>query len=266
MLQDTGSLTIETGKCFSRRAAGLLYSQFYSSVKEVFAAGNVYPFTNAAIETLALNKKLRKTWELIGGGLSRQPTALIKAYLYTKLRCYHAIIGSMQKSFGIREEHHILKELFYAIDNQIRSRELYDKCLIIPTNDGSPYYSFTTNTLLTWVRCNINKFYVGFKILYSFQDPHFVTWEHIRIMLMFLRCLQFSYTGGLIQKVGGCWQDVRQQPDARQLNGLRRHEGLGFKLTMERYGYAWFLDKIDWNTLTFRQPYAPYMMFNNSSM
>ncbi|KAL9567388.1 hypothetical protein ACKAV7_008463 [Fusarium commune] len=35
---------------------------------------------------------------------------------------------------------------------------------------------------------------------------------------------------------------------------------------MERYGYAWFLDKIDWNTLTFRQPYAPYMMFNNPSM
>ncbi|CAG1970840.1 unnamed protein product [Fusarium graminearum] len=76
-------------------------------------------------------------------------------------------------------------------------------------------------------------------------------------MLMFLRCLQFLYTGGLIQKVAGCWRDP---------NGLRRHEGLGFKLTMESYGYAWFLDKIDWNTLTFCQPYAPYMMFNNPSM
>ncbi|RKK66775.1 hypothetical protein BFJ69_g15098 [Fusarium oxysporum] len=67
MLQDTGSLTIETGKRSARRSAGLLYSQFYSSVKEVFAAGNVYPFTNTAIETLALDKKLRKTWELVGG-------------------------------------------------------------------------------------------------------------------------------------------------------------------------------------------------------
>ncbi|GKU09625.1 unnamed protein product, partial [Fusarium langsethiae] len=60
--------------------------------------------------------------------------------------------------------------------------------------------------------------------------------------------------------------DVRQQPDARQPNGLRRHEGLGFKITMEKYGYAWFLNKIDWNTLTFRQPHAAYMMFNNPSM
>ncbi|KAH7231312.1 uncharacterized protein BKA55DRAFT_714420, partial [Fusarium redolens] len=83
----------------------------------------------------------------------------------------------------------------------------------------------------TQVRCNINKLCVGFEV-----------------------------------KVAGCWRDVRQQPDASQPNGLRRHEGLGFKLTMERYGYAWFLDKIDWNTLTFRQPYAPYMMFNNPSM
>ncbi|KAH7114164.1 hypothetical protein B0J13DRAFT_630962 [Dactylonectria estremocensis] len=249
MLRDTGSLTIETGKRSLRRAAGLLYSQFYPSVKEVFAAGNAYPFTNTAIETLSLDKKLRKTWELVGGGLSHQPAALIKAYLYTKLRCHYALLGSMQKSFGIREEHRISKDLFYAIDSQMSSRELHDKHLVIPTDDSSPYYSFTTDTLLRWVRWNINKFC-----------------EHTRIMLMFLRCLQFSYSGGLIQKVGGCWQDVRLQPDPRQPDGLRRHEGLGFQRTMDAYGYAWFLDKIDWDTLTFRQPHAAYMMFNNPSM
>ncbi|EKJ68583.1 hypothetical protein FPSE_11241 [Fusarium pseudograminearum CS3096] len=148
MLRDTGSLTIETGKRSSRRAAGLLYSQFYSSVKEVFAAGNVYPFTNTAIETLALDKKLRKTWELVGGGLSNQPAALIKAYLYTKLRCHYALLGSMQKSFGIREEHRVSKELFDAIDNRMRFRELHNQRLIVPTDDNSPYYSFTTDTLL----------------------------------------------------------------------------------------------------------------------
>ncbi|KAM6506746.1 hypothetical protein FALCPG4_018840 [Fusarium falciforme] len=216
MLRDTGSLTIETGKRSLRRAAGLLYSQFYPSVKEVFAAGNVYPFTNTAIETLALDKKLRKTWELVGGGLSHQPAALIKAYLYTKLRCHYALLGSMQKSFGIREEHRVSEALFYAVDSQMRSRELHDRRLVIPTDDSSPYYSFTTDTLLRWV--------------------------------------------------GGCWRDVRHQPDARQPNGLRRYEGLGFRRTMEMYGYAWFLDKVDWNTLTFRQPHAAYMMFNNPSM
>ncbi|WAO97147.1 Hypothetical protein NCS54_01486100 [Fusarium falciforme] len=70
MLHDTGSLTIETGQRSSRRAAGLLDTQFYPSVKNIFAAGNIYLFTNTAIETLALDKKLRRTWELVGGALS----------------------------------------------------------------------------------------------------------------------------------------------------------------------------------------------------
>ncbi|KAL7940579.1 hypothetical protein V8C42DRAFT_349396 [Trichoderma barbatum] len=266
LLRDTGSLTIETGKRSQRRSAGLLYSQFYPSIKEVFAAGNVYPFTNAAIETLALDRKLRKTWELVGGGLSHQPVALVKAYLYTKLRCHFASLGSMEKSFGIREEHRISRDLFQAIGRHIRSRGLHNQRLVAPTGGSFPHYSFTTNTLLRWIRWNVNKFCMGFEMVYSFQNPHFVTWEHTRVMLMFLRCLQFSYAGGLIQKVGGCWQDVRQQPDPHQPNGLRRHEGLGFRRTMDTYGYAWFLDKVDWSTLTFRQPYAPYMMFNSPSI
>jgi hypothetical protein len=241
MLRDTGSLTVETGKRSLRRAAGLLYSQFYPSIKEVFAAGNVYPFTNPAIESLALDKKLRKTWELVGGGLSHQPVALVKAYLYTKLRCHFASLGAMAKSFGIREEHRVSRALFQTMGRHLQSRGLDDQRLVTPTEDGSPYYSFKTQTVLQWVRWNINKFCVGFEMVHSFQDAHFVTWEHTRIMLMFLRCLQFSYGGGPPRKIGGCWQDVREQLDADQPNGMRRYEGLGFQRTMERCGYAWFL-------------------------
>lgn len=35
---------------------------------------------------------------------------------------------------------------------------------------------------------------------------------------------------------------------------------------MRQHGYAWFMDKVDWETMTFRQPFAQYMMFNNPSM
>ncbi|KJK87933.1 hypothetical protein H633G_08218 [Metarhizium anisopliae BRIP 53284] len=266
MLHKSGSLTIETGSRSPLRKAGLLYTQFYPSVKEVFAAGNVYPFTNAAIETLALDKKLRRTWELVGGGLSHQPAALMKAYLYTKLRCHYALHGSVRKSFGLREEHRISRALFHSIDSEFRNRQVHILGITVEKTENSMYHSFTTETLLRWLRWNINKFCVGFETVYSFQDPRFVTWEHTRVILMFLRCLQYSYSGGLMQKSGGCWQDVRFQTDTRQSNGLRRVEGLGFQRTMETYGYAWFLDKVDWATFTFRQPHAAYMMFNNPSM
>ena len=35
---------------------------------------------------------------------------------------------------------------------------------------------------------------------------------------------------------------------------------------MEQFGYAWFLGKIDWETMTFRRPYGAYMMFKTPSM
>lgn len=129
-----------------------------------------------------------------------------------------------------------------------------------------PFYSLPTPTLLLWFHWNINKFCVGFEAVYSINDRHFVTWEHTRMMMMFLRCLQFSYTGGLLQRVSGCWRDVWFRPDARRTDGLRRCEGLGSQRSMEASGYAWFLDKVDWDTMTFRQPSAQYMMFNSPSL
>jgi hypothetical protein len=84
MLEDTGSLTLETRRTLPQRQAGLYYSQFYASVKEVFAAGNIYPFTNTRVETLALDPQLRKTWQTVGGGLSHNPVALNRAYLMIK--------------------------------------------------------------------------------------------------------------------------------------------------------------------------------------
>src|SRR4051812_18398106 len=266
MLHDSGSLTIESHRGSKSRAAGLLYSQFYPSIKEVFAAGNVYPFTNAAIETLALDPKLRKTWQQVGAGLSHDPIALIRAYLYTKLRCHYAISGSMQKCFGTREEHRVSKPLFGRIDARFEQRQLHTQRFRLAQDRNPSYYTFTTPTLLNWLRWNVNKFCVGFEMVYGLNDRHFVTWEHTRIMLMFLRCLQFSYSGGLIQRVGGLWQDVRLERNANHPDGLRRYEGLGFRDSMKQYGYAWFMDKVDWGTMTFRQPFAQYMMFNNPSM
>jgi hypothetical protein len=55
MLRDTVLIGVELGVNPQLRARGLLYSQFYSSVKEVFTARNQYPFTNTAIKTLALD-------------------------------------------------------------------------------------------------------------------------------------------------------------------------------------------------------------------
>ncbi|KAJ5100164.1 hypothetical protein N7532_007165 [Penicillium argentinense] len=266
LLHDSGSMTLETHRTSPQRQAGLLYTQLYSSVKEVFAAGDVYPFSNPSLETLALDPQLRKTWQYVGGGLSHDPIALMRAYLNIKQRCHAALQGSYMKVFGLREEHRVSFRLFHAIDQELRVRNLHQSRLPGVSSDVEPFYSLPTSTLLFWFYWNINKFCVGFESVYSINDRHFVTWEHTRIMMMFLRCLQFSYAGGLLQRVSGCWRDVWFRPDARRTDGLRRCEGLGFQRNMEEYGYAWFLDKVNWDTMTFRQPSAQYMMFNSPSV
>lgn len=174
MLHNSTSITIETHRCSKGRAVGLLYSQFYASIK-VFVAGKVYPFTNVAIETLALDPKLQKTWQHVGAGLSHDLIALVRAYLYTKLRCHYATRGSMRKSFGVREEHRVSMELFTAIDAQFRYRQLDVRHFRLTQEENKPFYTFTTATVLSWLRWNINKFYVGFEMVYSLNDHYFVT-------------------------------------------------------------------------------------------
>jgi hypothetical protein len=266
MLEDTGSLTLETRRSAPHRQAGLFYSQFYASVKEVFAAGNIYPFTNSGVETLALDPKLRKTWQTVGGGLSHNPIALNRAYLTTKQRCHAALQGSIQKVFGLREEHRVSRTLFDQIMREFQDRGQFTTPFPRIPDSAESFYALPTSTLLRWFRWNINKFCVGFEMVYSLNDRHFVTWEHTRMMLMFLRCLPFSYSGGLLERVSGCWRDVWFRPDPTQPDGLRRCEGLGFQRNMQQSGYGWFLDKIDWEMMVFRQPFAQHMMFNSPSM
>ncbi|KMU92719.1 hypothetical protein CIHG_10550 [Coccidioides immitis H538.4] len=43
-------------------------------------------------------------------------------------------------------------------------------------------------------------------------------------------------------------------------------EGLGMASTLELYGYAWFLDKLDWMAMTFKPPYWVHMVFNTSTL
>jgi hypothetical protein len=85
-------------------------------------------------------------------------------------------------------------------------------------------------------------------------------------MLMFLCCLRFSYGGNNPQESAGCWWDVCHLPSGETADGVRRVEGLGFQWTMDQYGYMWFLEKVDWETMTFKVPHGQYILFNNPSM
>jgi hypothetical protein len=55
MLYDAASLTSVSPKLSKLRAGGIIYSQFYGSVKEISDAAKCKPFENDGLEEMALD-------------------------------------------------------------------------------------------------------------------------------------------------------------------------------------------------------------------
>ena len=120
MLYDACSLTSETPKRSILREAGLLYSQFYGSVKELSYASNCKPFDNDGLEDLALDPQIRRGIHAAVGGHLRELVVMERAYIASKRRVDIALSESRHKSFGIREEHRVSWSLFQELRSQMR--------------------------------------------------------------------------------------------------------------------------------------------------
>jgi hypothetical protein len=255
-LRDTGSLTVETKKGTHVHDDGLRYSQFYNSKKEVFAAGNHYPFSNPLLEVLALDQEIYRTWQHLGKG-NHDWNTLYRAYIHSKTRCATAIHGSISKSFGIRKEHRVREDLLVEVDQEIRRHgaayHLFDN---LPSH---PFYVHSTRTILNWVRWNMNRLCAGFELTYSLQAGSPVPWSHSQVMLLFLRCLRRAFGGGgnQLELSRACWYDTKQFPGPS--GQIQHREGIRLGITIYCYGYGWFLNKINWSAMGFRPAHHPYM-------
>ncbi|KAE8335184.1 hypothetical protein BDV24DRAFT_169449 [Aspergillus arachidicola] len=274
-----GSLTIEPSRKSSLRRLGYLYSQHYNSGKAVFAAGSQYVFGNAGLETLALDPGLVRTWEHVGRAVSHSPLALLRAYCHTKHRCHVALTDCRNRTYGIREEYRVTGALLVALDERMRSLGVASQALTVPnvssTRSSSasissphhrfPFFCHETGLMLDWLRWNINKFCLGFEMVYSLQPRTLVHWEHTRVMMMFLRCLLYTYggQGAHPRRCNGLWLDRRVRPPAEGSDQERVDEGLGMEQALHAYGYAWLPEhKVDWASMMFRPPHRAHMVFN----
>jgi hypothetical protein len=91
MLYDIGSLTSVTQKKSKYREGGLIYSQFYNSVKEIYDANKCFLFANDATEELTLDPYIRNVTRNILGGGRRDVKTVEVSYLTSKQRTYYAL-------------------------------------------------------------------------------------------------------------------------------------------------------------------------------
>jgi hypothetical protein len=121
MLRDACALTSATPQRHTLRQGGLIYSQFYSSVKEVWDAMPRAPFAHDGLEELALDPQIRQAARSIARGHCSEVVILENAYRASKQRAAVSLRDSRKKSFGIREEHRISWLLFQGLLNRLLS-------------------------------------------------------------------------------------------------------------------------------------------------
>ncbi len=136
---------------------------------------------------------------------------------------------------------------------------------------------------IPYLMCTINKFAAGFEHTLSLCRYDLVSWEHTKVMCMFLRCLRFCLGGQLLQRESALWWDKRHREvsesyvDGRDA-GRRLYEededgrlfqvseGMGLEKTVKTYQYGWLMNKVDWNTFTFKEDNGTALLFGNRVM
>jgi hypothetical protein len=261
MLRDACSLTSLTPKRSRFREGGLIYSQFYSSVKEVIDAAKSYPFQNDGLEEMALDPHIRQSARQIIGGRRRGVEIVQRAYTASKHRAHTAFRDSRKKSFGLREEHRVSWSLFQGLRSRLSSVPDEDLEIIL---DDCPSYAWAVKTeiYLNFLRRNCDKFATGFEFLLARCHREFVTWEQTKMLAMFLRGLRFALGGFELRRESALWWS-RREHGAQAHRPARTWYGLGFCNTLRRHGYCWVEPRIDWSQLTFQSRVTDDVLFGN---
>ena len=262
MLYDASSLTSVTPKRSKQREGGLIYSQFYASVKELSDATKCFPFNNDGMEEMALDPQIRKGARQAAGGQRRNAAIIEHAYLASKRRTRDALTDSIKKSFGIREEHRIKWELFRGL--QVRLQHEASPISEIEFDDcPSHAWPVKTSVYLNYLWRSGDKFATGFEVVRARCRNDFVTWEQTKMMAMFLRCLRFIFGGHLLSRESALWWSRRERTVGEPAR-LRIWYGLGFCNTLQRYGYCWLEPRVDWSLLQFKSEVTDQILFGNN--
>lgn len=164
MLYEACSLTSLTPKRSKLREGGLIYSQFYGSVKEVSDATKCIPFNHDGLEEIALDPQIRQGAKSAAGGNRRDAKVIERAYCASKQRARSALLDSRKKSFGIREEHRISWALFQGLRELLREQDR-EQLEILLFDCPSYAWPVKTEAYLNFLWRSADKFATGFEVV-----------------------------------------------------------------------------------------------------
>lgn len=115
-LQGLGSCTVEPLDDHPMRNDGLIYAQWYNTVKDLFAAGDSYLAQNPATADMGLDPKKLAALRHAANAVTASHEHLVDNYLHIK-RHVDTLTAAQGKSHATREEYRVRHDLWNEIDS-----------------------------------------------------------------------------------------------------------------------------------------------------
>ena len=260
-MRDTMGQTLSTVPHRQENMDGLVYSQFYATIKTPFDVSKVYVFDNEAIENLALDPGYIRSLQQQGGGATFSENVCKGSYLHSKGRAFSNLRDNQRRSYGIREEHRISLAMMDEICEQWCNWDLYDDS-IDNIQSPLPYFIVSSQQLFAFLYAQINKYCFLFEHTLAHTARTYSLPETM-VMVVALRALRFCYGSNMLFKESLLYKDRWEQTRGQ---GVVVKEGLGMQETMKRCGLGWFLPKFSWATRRLAQPHGDNMLVGNLLM
>ena len=302
-LHGVGSVTVEASDTSPYRTHGLLYAQWYNTVKDLYAAGDNYLAANPAVADLGLDPS--KLAALRHAAQTVSPTtqdALIRSYLHMKHHIHNLQGGIKGKSYGLREEYRVRQDLFDLVSEHMDTLEagIGDGLEVLetpargalettvssphpggfatPTNRSllrdpqvplwapadEAYTRLTTQAFADWTAWNTNRLCFGLEFVFANVPAQtMISWEQTRAIAMFFLAIPCFL--GMLNTSGRSaefWHDeLPPRSDDDEQRGGAPRQGMGMLDALEHAGFPWFMNKLNWASLTFKAQLSGYLGF-----
>jgi hypothetical protein len=206
LTEASSNMTFTPGKRHPLTLSGLVYSQFYASMKGIFEAAKVFPFDNANLEALAVDPNLHKLWSLEGaqGNTTWDRKRLLNAYISSKERVNEVLSASKCKRYGTREEHRVSWALLAKLGDVLLDMDE------VPFLDAMnpPFQVILTADMMQFIASNVKKFGYGFEYSLVKDGGKYISSEATKMATMFLQLLRVSLGGASLQRNSALWIDI----------------------------------------------------------
>ena len=204
-MRDTIGQTLSTAPHGQENLDGLVYSQFYGTIKSPFDVSKVYVFDNQAIENLALDPGYIRSLQQQGGGPAFNERTCKESYKHSKQRVASSLQDNQRRSYGVREEHRVsltmmdeICELWHEWDQ--------DNIDVDSVRSPIPYYIVPSQELFGFLRAQINKYCFLFEHTLAHTARTYSLPETM-VMVIALRALRFCYGSSMLNRESLLYKD-----------------------------------------------------------